>query len=127
MPGWRLRVRRYPGVGCSAVGRLTNDTGLLNHRESIIYPLIYVLLLPFDGVLHSNAEEPLRSLMSKRVSSEAWRMSDHIEVKMGSGVDRAPKGAGGSEDDGRLRQYVVHSSGWVQDVLQPESKLFCSG
>jgi len=71
MPGWRLWVRRYPGVGCGAVGRVTNDTGLLNHREFVIYPLIYVLLLPFDDVLHSNAEEPLRSPRSERVRSEA--------------------------------------------------------
>jgi len=124
MPGWRLQVRRYPGVRCGAVGRLTIDTGLLNHRESIIYPLIYVLLLPFDNVLHSNAEEPLRSLRSKRVSSEAWRMSDHIEVKMRLGVDKPPKGADAVRTMGG---NMVHSRGWVQDVLQPESKLFCSG
>lgn len=45
-------------VGCGAVGRLTNDSGLLNHRASIMYPLFYVLLLPFDDVLHSATEEP---------------------------------------------------------------------
>ena len=36
------------GVCGSAVGRLTNDSGLLNQCTSIVYPLLYVQLLPFD-------------------------------------------------------------------------------
>lgn len=51
---------------------LTNDTGLLNHDASIVYPLLCVLLLPFDNVLHSAIEEPkvetseLRGLADER-------------------------------------------------------------
>jgi hypothetical protein len=95
------------GVGCHAVGRFTNDTGLLNHRASIIYLLHYVLLLPFDDVLHSATEEPLRNPTSKRVSSEAWRTSGDIEVKMGLRIARAPKGTDAARTTGATMRVTV--------------------
>jgi hypothetical protein len=95
------------GVGCHAVGRFTNDTGQLNHRASFIYLLHYVLLLPFDDVLHSATEEPLRNPMSKLVSSETWRTSGGIEVKMGLGIARAPKGMDAARTTGAAMRVTV--------------------
>ncbi len=71
---------------------------------------------------------PLRSPRAKRVGSEAWRMRDRNEMKMGLGAARAPKGADAARTMGAAKRIAVQcSGGWVQDMLKPKVKLLFSG
>lgn len=66
---------------------------------------------------------PLKSPRSKRVRSEAWRMSDRNEVKMGLGIARAPKGADATRTMEAAKRIAAQGGmGWdgsKLDVHQP--------